>query len=352
MVPNPSPLPDGKRPAPSSPGNAPNSGGAKKRKRGGNKKKRAAAVAAATAGGGDAAAPVTEPQTTAVQPARASAIGCIDAAPSATAPAPTLEPRADPKKVVVANFHNQTTKGRIKGFFAAVGKVKKVHMPPGVRGRERFCFVSFASAEAATQAVATMNEAKLDGRKLCVKFAMPMIESEKEALESEVLSLRRKVESLETELAHATSVPVINAETGAVTREPKRSRDDDAAAPPVVGNELLTQHAQATSERLVAVKQEAADERERADYQGTNAMYLTAQKSELQQLVTEAAAALIKEGKVPTKEVPDDETPFYYMFDSHRDDNMQTLPWKPYAGRAMTPAEGIFLILNQAARRR
>ena len=37
---------------------------------------------------------------------------------------------------------------------------------------------------------------------------------------------------------------------------------------------------------------------------------------------------------MPTKEVPDDETPFYYMFDSHRDDNMQTLPWNPYAGRA------------------
>ena len=68
--------------------------------------------------------------------------------------------------------------------------------------------------------------------------------------------------------------------------------------------------------------------------------------------MTEAAAALIKEGKVPTKEVPDDKTPFYYMFDSHRDDNMQTLPWNPYAGRAMTPAEGIFWILNQAAARR
>ena len=56
--------------------------------------------------------------------------------------------------------------------------------------------------------------------------------------------------------------------------------------------------------------------------------------------MTEAAAALIKEGKVPTKEVPDDETPFYYMFDSHRDDNMQTLPWNPYASRAMTHRPG------------
>ena len=39
-------------------------------------------------------------------------------------------------------------------------------------------------------------------------------------------------------------------------------------------------------------------------------MYLTAQKSELQQLVSDAARALI-EADVPTHGCPDDDTPFY-----------------------------------------
>ena len=133
------------------------------------------------------------------------------------------------------------------------------------------------------------------------------------------------------------------------------TQDDDAgddAAPPPVENELLTQHARATSERLVTVKQEAADERERADFQGTNAMYLTAQKSELQRLVSDAARALI-EADVPTHECPDDDTPFYYMLESHRDDGKQTVPWNAEAGRAMTLAEGIaWLQNNPPAKRR
>ena len=91
------------------------------------------------------------------------------------------------------------------------------------------------------------------------------------------------------------------------------------------------------------------EETERADDQGTTAMYLTAQKSELQDLVREAVGALV-EWNVPTKDVPDDDAPFYYMFDSHRADNMQTLPWNPYAGIPMTIGEGIHWILNQKER--
>ena len=91
------------------------------------------------------------------------------------------------------------------------------------------------------------------------------------------------------------------------------------------------------------------EETERADDQGTTAMYLTAQKSELQDLVSEAVGALV-EWNVPTKDVPDDDAPFYYMFDSHRADNMQTLPWNPYAGIPMTIGEGIHWILNQKER--
>ena len=91
------------------------------------------------------------------------------------------------------------------------------------------------------------------------------------------------------------------------------------------------------------------EETERADDQGTTAMYLTAQKSELQDLVSEAVGALV-EWNVPTKDIPDEDAPFYYMFDSHRADNMQTLPWNPYAGIPMTIGEGIHWILNQKER--
>ena len=135
-----------------------------------------------------------------------------------------------------------------------------------------------------------------------------------------------------------------------LTRARKRSTidltgDSDGDDAPPVQNELLAAHARATTERLVAVKQEVLDERERADDQGTNAMYLTAQKSELQQLVSDAARALI-EADVPTHECPDDNTPFYYMLESHRDDGKQTVPWNAEAGRAMTLAEGIAWLRN------
>ena len=142
-----------------------------------------------------------------------------------------------------------------------------------------------------------------------------------------------------------------------MTRARKRSAidltgDSDGDDAPPVQNELLAAHARATNERLVAVKREVVDERARADDQGTNAMYLTAQKSEIQQLVSDAARALI-EADVPTHECPDDDTPFYYMLESHRDDGKQTVPWNAEAGRAMTLAEGIaWLQNNPSAKRR
>ena len=51
-----------------------------------------------------------------------------------------------------------------------------------------------------------------------------------------------------------------------------------------------------------------------------------------------------------SSDIPDEDAPFYYMFDSHRADNMQTLPWNPYAGIPMTIGEGIHWILNQKER--
>ena len=142
-----------------------------------------------------------------------------------------------------------------------------------------------------------------------------------------------------------------------LTRARKRSAidltgDSDGDDAPPVQNELLAAHARATTERLVAVKREVVDERARADDQGTNAMYLTAQKSELQQLVSDTARALI-DADVPTHECPDDATPFYYMLESHRDDGKQTVPWNAEAGRAMSLAEGIeWARTNRPAKRR
>ena len=76
-------------------------------------------------------------------------------------------------------------------------------------------------------------------------------------------------------------------------------------------------------------------------------MFLHTQKSELQRLVSDAANALLdSDADVPTKEVDDDATPFYYMLESHRDGGKQTVPWNVEAGRPMTLAEGIAWIQN------
>ena len=157
---------------------------------------------------------------------------------------------------------------------------------------------------------------------------------------SQLQALRTENESLKRRLIRYEG-PVVDL-TG--------SEDDVEARP--ADNQLLAAHARATTERLVTVKREVVDQRERADDQGTNAMYLTAQKSELQRLVSDAAGALL-EADVPTHECPDGATPFYYMLESHRDDGKQTVPWNAEAGRAMTLAEGIaWLQNNPPAKRR
>ena len=158
---------------------------------------------------------------------------------------------------------------------------------------------------------------------------------------SQLQALKTENDSLKRRLISRCEDPVVDL-TGS---------DDNVEARPA-GNQLLAVHAQATNERLVEVKREVVDQRERADDQGTNAMYLTAQKSELQRLVSDAAGALI-EADVPTHECPDGATPFYYMLESHRDDGKQTVPWNAEAGRAMSLAEGIeWARTNRPAKRR
>jgi len=149
--------------------------------------------------------------------------------------------------------------------------------------------------------------------------------------------------------------------------------EDGGDAPPVE-NKLRAELDRETNARLVEVKKEttdaegardrndaiaaeasvaAASESERADEQGTNAMYLHTQKSELQRLVSDAANALLdSDADVPTKEVDDDATPFYYILESHRDDGKQTVLWNVEADRAMTLAEGIAWIQNNRPNKR
>ena len=82
-------------------------------------------------------------------------------------------------------------------------------------------------------------------------------------------------------------------------------------------------------------------------------MFLHTQKSELQRLVSDAANALLdSDADVPTKEVDDDATPFYYILESHRDDGKQTVLWNVEADRAMTLAEGIAWIQNNRPNKR
>ena len=178
-------------------------------------------------------------------------------------------------------------------------------------------------------------------------------------LASKVTSLESKVASLERRLSRYEGTMDV---TG-----------DGGDAPPVE-NKLREEHDRATKKKLVKVKVEKADaegardrndaiaaeasvaaasESERADEQGTNAMYLHTQKSELQRLVSDAANALLdSDADVPTKEVDDDATPFYYMLESHRDDGKQTVLWNVEADRAMTLAEGIAWIQNNRPNKR
>ena len=178
-------------------------------------------------------------------------------------------------------------------------------------------------------------------------------------LASKIASLEQEMEILKRRLSRHEGVVDV---TG-----------DGGDAPPVE-NKLREEHDRATKKKLVKVKEEKADaegardrtdaiaaeasvaaasERERADDQGTNAMYLHTQKSELQRLVSDAANALLdSDADVPTKEVDDDATPFYYILESHRDDGKQTVLWNVEADRAMTLAEGIAWIQNNRPNKR
>ena len=75
---------------------------------------------------------------------------------------PPLPDGANPRKVRVKNITYTASESEIKAFFAAVGEVTDVQICKDQ------CFITFASAEAANRAIATMNNAEFQGRKLRV----------------------------------------------------------------------------------------------------------------------------------------------------------------------------------------
>ena len=93
-----------------------------------------------------------------------------------------------------------------------------------------------------------------------------------------------------------------------------------------------------------ATKRVARVEKERDDHESERELLdsmvspLEEQRRKLQEIVGAAAKALINRG-VPTRVLPDDDTPFYYARNSW--DTEQRVPWNAEADRPMSLAEGI-----------
>ena len=93
-----------------------------------------------------------------------------------------------------------------------------------------------------------------------------------------------------------------------------------------------------------ATKRVARVEKERDDHESERELLdsmvspLEEQRRKLQEIVGAAAKALINRG-VPTRMLPDDDTPFYYARNSW--DTEQRVPWNAEADRPMSLAEGI-----------
>ena len=82
---------------------------------------------------------------------------------------PLLLDDADTRKIFVEAMRKSASESEIKAFFAAVGEMTDVQYPLDATGRPKgICFITFASAEAASRAIATMNNADFEGRKLRV----------------------------------------------------------------------------------------------------------------------------------------------------------------------------------------
>ena len=101
-----------------------------------------------------------------------------------------------------------------------------------------------------------------------------------------------------------------------------------------------------------ATKRVARVEKERDDHESERELLdsmvspLESQRRELQEIVGAAAKALINRG-VPTRVLPDADTPFYYARNSW--DTEQRVPWSAEADRPMSLAEGISWLHNHGS---
>ena len=92
------------------------------------------------------------------------------------------------------------------------------------------------------------------------------------------------------------------------------------------------------TKRVARVEKERDDHESRGELLDSMVSPLESQRRELQEIVGAAAKALINRG-VPTRVLPDADTPFYYARNSW--DTEQRVPWNAEAGRPMSLAEGI-----------
>ncbi len=81
-------------------------------------------------------------------------------------------------KVFVGNMSFDTTREELEGLFAPMGEITEIVVPTDRdSGRPRgFAFVTYASAESASQAIEKLNGAELGGRNLRVNEAMERTE--------------------------------------------------------------------------------------------------------------------------------------------------------------------------------
>ena len=125
------------------------------------------------------------------------------------------------------------------------------------------------------------------------------------------------------------------------TPYPPRRRGKDLAGMMAGKKRALQQRdealAQATK-RAARVEQERDDHESERELLDSMVLPLEEQRRQLQEIVGAAAKALINRG-VPTRVLPDDDTPFYYARNSW--DTEQRVPWNAEADRPMSLAEGI-----------
>ena len=146
--------------------------------------------------------------------------------------------------------------------------------------------------------------------------------------------LRAKVKSLEAE--NAKLKRRLDRHEGTVLDLTAEDSDDDEAPPR--RSKLRELHDKETTKRVDEIKKERDDHESERELLDSMVSPLEEQRRKLQEIVGAAAKALINRG-VPTRMLPDDDTPFYYARNSW--DTEQRVPWNAEADRPMSLAEGI-----------